>query len=90
LTEFRLTQHAREKMTRRQIPENIVMDVLYKPEQIVLERGDRKAYRSQVEINGKLYLVRIIVEDQVQPHVVVTFSGRAISANTGDHNENKL
>jgi len=72
LTEFRLTQHAREEMVRRQIPDNVVMDVLRTPEQVVMERDNRKAYQSRVEMNGKLYLVRVIVEDQVQPHVAVT------------------
>ena len=59
-------------MARRQIPENVVMDVLRAPEQIMIERGDRKAYQSRLEMNGKLYLVRIIVEDQVLSHVAVT------------------
>ena len=59
-------------MARRQIPENIVEQMLRAPEQIVSERGGRKAYQSRVEIAGKIYLVRAIVEDWAQPGVVVT------------------
>ncbi|MHB8166334.1 MAG: DUF4258 domain-containing protein [Sulfuricella sp.] len=72
MIEFRITHHAKEEMARRQIPESIVEQTLRAPEQIVSERGDRKAYQSRVEIAGKIYLVRAIVEDWAQPGVVVT------------------
>lgn len=72
MIEFRITHHAKEEMARRQIPENIVEQMLRAPEQIVSERGGRKAYQSRVEIAGKIYLVRAIVEDWAQPGVVVT------------------
>jgi hypothetical protein len=36
---FELTHHARFEIGRRQIPEQLVMAVLEKPEQVVTERG---------------------------------------------------
>jgi hypothetical protein len=72
LTSFRMTRHAQQEMVRRQISESIVEQVLHSPGQILVERGDRKVYQSQVEIAGKTYLVRVIVEDWMQPAVVVT------------------
>lgn len=72
MIEFRITHHAKEEMARRQIPESIVEQMLRAPEQIGVERGGRKAYQSRVEIAGKIYLVRAIVEDWAQPGVVVT------------------
>jgi hypothetical protein len=67
-----MTRHAQQEMVRRQISESIVEQVLHSPGQILVERGDRKVYQSQVEIAGKTYLVRVIVEDWMQPAVVVT------------------
>lgn len=72
MSEIRLTPHAREEMVRRQIPEDVVTAVLAHPEQVIVERAGRKAYQSRIEMNGKEYLVRLIVEDTAQPNVVVT------------------
>ncbi|MDP2784815.1 MAG: DUF4258 domain-containing protein [Sulfurimicrobium sp.] len=72
MTTFRLTHHAREEMARRQIPEDVVTKVLQAPEQIIEERGGRKAYQSLVDMEGKTYLVRAIVEEWVEPAAVVT------------------
>lgn len=72
MTIFRLTHHAKEEMARRQISEDVVEKVLQAPEQIIEERGGRKSYQSLVDMEGKTYLVRAIVEEWVEPAVVVT------------------
>lgn len=59
-------------MARRQISENVLDQVLQFPEQVIEERGGRKAFQSQVVMSGKTYLVRAIVETWVEPAVVVT------------------
>lgn len=59
-------------MARRQIPEDVVAKVLQTPGQIIEERGGRKAYQSLVDMEGKTYLVRAIVEEWVDPIAVVT------------------
>ena len=59
-------------MARRQISEDVVTRVLQAPGQVVEERGGRKAYQSLVDMEGKAYLVRAIVEEWVEPATVVT------------------
>jgi hypothetical protein len=70
---FRYSGHAREELLRRGIPRKIADEVLRQPEQIVLERAPRKAYQSRVDFgNGKVLLVRLIVDETADPAVVVT------------------
>jgi hypothetical protein len=72
MMDFRLTDHARKELLRRQIPRSIVDMVLARPEQIVPETAGRKAYQSKVDIHGKMFLIRAIVDDSVSPAVVIT------------------
>lgn len=47
--------------------------VLNGPQQIVDEYGDKKAYQSQIDFGrGKIYLLRVIVNEADNPKVVVT------------------
>jgi hypothetical protein len=50
-------------MARRQIPEDVLNNVLQAPEQIIEERSGRKSYQSRVNMDGKTYLLRAIVEE---------------------------
>ena len=50
LNKYRLTDHARLEMERRQISEQEVARVLASPEQIFDERAGRIVYQSRVEI----------------------------------------
>jgi len=46
---------------------------LQNPHQIVEEYGNKKAYQSKVDFGeGKVYLLRVIVADNVNPATVVT------------------
>ena len=67
-----LSRHAEREMDRRGIPLAVVQSVLDVPAQIVPEHGDVVCYPSQVEINGKPYLVRVMVNNEVSPPKVVT------------------
>ena len=60
--EFKFTPHAIEEMQEREIPLQVVMAILNNPEQIIEEQRNRQAYQSDVTINGKIYIVRLIVE----------------------------
>ena len=60
---YRLSSHARQEMERRGIPEPWVEAVLENRDQITPERGALKAYQSKRDIGGKMYLVRVIVDD---------------------------
>jgi uncharacterized protein DUF4258 len=69
---YKLSHHGEEEIERRQIPPALVEAVLQKPDQVVLERGALKAYQSRCEIGGKMFLVRVVVDDTVDPALVVT------------------
>lgn len=68
---YRLTDHAREEAERRSIPLEVLHAVMTMPDQIVEAHSGRKVYQSLVEIEGKLYVVRAIVEES-DPLVVIT------------------
>ena len=59
---FTFTPHAIEKLQKRSIPLQVVMAVLNDPEEITTERENRRAFQSEVVINNKPYILRVIVE----------------------------
>lgn len=67
-----ITEHAQAELKRRQITLAVLQDVLERPQQIVAAKQGRKAYQSKIEFTGQLYLVRAIVDDSVEPGVVIT------------------
>lgn len=70
---FILSRHAREELQRRSIPVALVHRVLDEPEQIVPEHGGKKALQSRIDFgNGTIFLLRVIVADDVAPPIVVT------------------
>lgn len=71
--EFRYSAHAEEEMILRRIPRRLVDGVLRNPGQVVPERPPKKAYQSIVKFDdGKEMLLRAIVDDTVDPGIVVT------------------
>ncbi|HBI24181.1 MAG TPA: hypothetical protein DDX84_08280 [Nitrospiraceae bacterium] len=70
---FKFSRHVEDEIKRRKIPANFVDAVLQNPHQIVEEYGNKKAYQSKVDFGeGKVYLLRVIVADNVNPATVVT------------------
>ena len=70
---FDISQHALEEMERRELAIALVESILKDPQQIVDEYGARKAFQSIIKFEaGKDYLVRVIVNDTVDPAKVVT------------------
>lgn len=71
---YRLTDHARLEMTRRQISEAEVASVLAAPEQTECVREGRAVYQSRLELGApsKTYLLRVVVDIDRQPSEVVT------------------
>ncbi|MFM2064964.1 MAG: hypothetical protein RLZZ507_4635 [Cyanobacteriota bacterium] len=70
---YKISRHAQIEMERRQISLSLVESVLDNPQQIILEREGRKVYQSKVDFgNGKLFLLRVIVADDLDPKVVIT------------------
>jgi len=64
---FRFSEHAREQMAQRRIPRQVVQAVLECPDQIVPEHGGRRAHQSRVRMGKRLMLVRVIVDERVEP-----------------------
>lgn len=67
-----LSKHVQEEMARRGIPLAIIESVLASPAQKVPEHGNVVCYQSKVDINQKLYLVRVMVNETATPAKVVT------------------
>jgi hypothetical protein len=74
ITTYRLTDHARLEMTRRQISDAEVESVLAAPEQTACVREGRAVYQSRIEVGepAKTYLLRVVVDVDRQPSEVVT------------------
>ena len=71
--DFEVTEHARDELARRSIPSELLREVLLSPQQIVPTYGNRVVYQSQVYLGeGRTYLLRAIVDDNVHPAEVVT------------------
>jgi len=67
-----LSSHVQQEMERRGIPLAVVESVLAAPAQKVPEHGNVLCYQSKIEINQKLYLVRVMVNETATPPKVVT------------------
>jgi hypothetical protein len=74
ITEYRLSEHAVKEMTRRGITEEQVAIVLRAPEQSEPVREGREVYHSRFALGEppKTYLIRVIVDYDREPPVVVT------------------
>lgn len=74
ITKYKLTDHARREMVRRQISEAEIAKVLSVPEQTHIVRVGRAVYQSRLEIGDppKTYLLRVFVDIDREPAEVVT------------------
>lgn len=73
---YRLNDHARFEMTRRQISDETITQVLANPDDTETVRAGRAVYQSQIEIGdpAKIYLIRIFVDvDRTPPEVVTVY-----------------
>lgn len=71
---YRLTDHARTEMARRQIQESDVASVLAALEQTETIRAGREVYQSRLTLGdpAATYLLRVFVDVDRQPPDVVT------------------
>lgn len=74
ITEYRLTDHVKEEMVRRQIDEAIVAKVLINPEQVDHVREGRMVFQLRLPVgkDSKIYLFRIFIDVDRKPPEVVT------------------
>ena len=69
---FHFSKHVLEELEERQIPRMLVERVLESPEQNTAVLENINCYQSRVEISGKQYVLRVLVNETVQPPVVIT------------------
>ena len=69
---FHYSKHVHEELEKRTLPLSLLEGVWGAPEQKVPEVDEITCYQSRVEIGGKRYLLRVMVNDTVNPPVVVT------------------
>ncbi len=68
-----LTTHAQEQLVKpeRNIPREVFEQVMMKPEQVVLDEYGGTVYQSRfVAENGKTYLLRTFIKDDIEPVLV--------------------
>jgi hypothetical protein len=73
--DFRLSPHAEWEMTRRGIRRELVEAVMDQPEQRLVDgsRAGRWIYQSRLAFeDGKIYLVRVVVDEDEEPPVITT------------------
>jgi hypothetical protein len=75
-----LTHHAETEMARRRIPVSAVESVLENPQQKVAGHGEVICLQSILGINGRMYLLRVMVDEtDFPPRVVTVYRTRRIS-----------
>jgi len=71
MPEFLISNHAREQMVARNLPIEVVMNVLTNPLQIMTEDGE-SVYQSIINFDDGKYLVRVFVNNEKEPNLVIT------------------
>lgn len=71
MPEYLISNHAREQMKLRNVPIDVVMNVLTNPQQILTNVG-KSVYQSIINFNDGNYLVRVIVNNLKEPNKVIT------------------
>jgi hypothetical protein len=72
IAHYVLSDHARSQMIRRGISEEVLRRVLESPEQRLSVRPGREVLQAQIRFERDLYLVRVFVDTDRDPAVVVT------------------
>jgi hypothetical protein len=82
IANYRLTEHAKEEMARRQISQENVANVLAAPEQIEAVRQGRNVYQSRIKAGKppQTYLLRVFIDvDREPPEVVTVYRTRKVT-----------
>ena len=74
MPEIRISKHARVQMDERGITEEMVMDILNNPAQVIPEDPDKEIYQSIKHFSeeGRNFLVRVFVNIIKVPNLVIT------------------
>ena len=70
---YQLSLHAQEQLEQREIPLAMVESVIADPQQLIPQSDGTKVYQSQLDWGrGKIYLLRLVIRDDLEPWLVVT------------------
>ena len=67
-----LHQHAEDQILKRKLDRSLVIEVALHPDQIMYNKGLPPVAQSQIEENGKLYLIRVAFRDEGATRIVIT------------------
>lgn len=67
-----LSDHAAEQAARRGIPHTDVPSVARTPEQVLTVRPDREIRQSRALLEGRIYVVRVVVDRGSSDDTIVT------------------
>jgi len=72
--DFKFSIHAREQMSRRSINHETVLMVVSKPDQTIADNENPTIviYQSLVKEDNQMFLLRVFVNIDKQPNVIVT------------------
>jgi len=72
--DFVFSRHAQEQMIRRGIDYQTVLSVVSAPDQMIVDGNDSDIviYQSKIKENGLLFLLRVFVNRNKQPSIIVT------------------
>ena len=71
---FHVSKHAQEQMFRRGITYETVMEVVQYPDQTIAdkEQPTKITYQALINENNKTFLIRVFVDTDKQPNVIIT------------------
>ncbi len=73
MPKYKLTEHAKEEIIRRQIPINMLEQAMSNPQAIVSVANNRRCYQAVYMLeNQKKYLIRVIAEEKGGQLLVIT------------------
>ena len=70
--EYEIVEHAKTQLKIRKIALEEIVACLKNPGQVVPEKKGRLAYQGKLPSNGKIYIVRVIVEKKAERLRVIT------------------
>jgi hypothetical protein len=68
---FAFSKHSEEQMFRRGISQEQALSVLLHPEEVLIDAGV-DIFQSVIEENGQKFLLRVFVNTNQSPNVVIT------------------
>lgn len=71
--DFIISSHAAIEINRRNIRVEDIEQVLSRPQQIISVKSGRNIYQSIVGMDGKQYLLRLIVDEEIPPVLVTVY-----------------